>query len=62
MVVTKHHPTQEERDERVSVPLPPEQAIAAFLAVDPSTDPDEGIEVRTDADPDTAEPAAGMNS
>jgi hypothetical protein len=38
-VVTKHHPTPEERDERVIVNLPPELAIAAFLAVDPSSDP-----------------------
>ena len=38
-MVTKHHPTPEERDERVSVPLPPEQAIEAFLAVDPSSEP-----------------------
>jgi hypothetical protein len=40
-VTTKHHPTPEERDERVSVPLPPEEAIAAFLAVDPSSEPQE---------------------
>lgn len=57
-VVTKHHPSVEERDERVSIPLPPEEAIAAFLAVRPPTDPDEAPEGGTDADPDTA-PAQG---
>lgn len=53
-MVTKHHPTPEERDERVIVPLPPEEAIASFLAVDPSSVPDEGTEERTGADPGTA--------
>ncbi len=34
----KHHPTAEERDERVSLPLPPEIAIPAILATGPHTD------------------------
>lgn len=34
-MTTKHHPTPEERDERVSIPLPPKEAVEAFLAVDP---------------------------
>ncbi len=38
-MATKHHPTPEERDERVSVPLPANVAVEAFLAVDSSTDP-----------------------
>ncbi len=41
-MTTKHHPTPEERDERAIVPLPPDEAIAAFLAVDPASEPDEG--------------------
>lgn len=32
----QHHPTPEERDERLIVPLPPEKAIEAFLAVRPN--------------------------
>src|SRR5947208_3527743 len=32
-VATKHHPTAEERDERVTVPLPADVAVAAFRAV-----------------------------
>ena len=35
----KHHPTPEERDERMSLPLPPEVAIPALLQVDPESDP-----------------------
>lgn len=31
----KHHPTAEERDERVKLPLPPEKAIEAILATGP---------------------------
>ena len=38
-VPEKHHPTPEERDERVSLPLPPEVAIPALLAVDPEDEP-----------------------
>ena len=38
----QHHPTPEERDERVSLPLPPEEAIEAILATGPHPDePDE---------------------
>jgi len=43
-VPEKHHPTPEERDERVSLPLPPEQAIAAILATGPHPDDDEQSE------------------
>ena len=39
-MVTKHHPTPEERDERVSVPLEPEEFIEGVLAVDPDEDED----------------------
>ncbi len=34
----KHHPTPEERDERVSLPLPPEVAVPAILATGPHPD------------------------
>lgn len=37
-MVTKHHPTPEERDERVSVPLDPAEFIEGLLAVDPEDD------------------------
>lgn len=40
----KYHPTPEERDERVSLPLPPEVAIPALLQVDPESEPVEGDE------------------
>ncbi len=36
-VATKHHSTPQERDERVSVSLPAEVAVAALLVVDPTT-------------------------
>ena len=39
--MTKHHPTPEERDERVSVPLEPEEFIEGVLAIDPDEDDDE---------------------
>lgn len=35
IVVTKHFPTPEERDERVTLPLPPEEVVAAILATGP---------------------------
>ena len=35
----RHHPTPEERDEPLVLPLPPEVAIPAFLAVDPESEP-----------------------
>lgn len=37
-MVTKRFPTKEERDERVSVPLPPAEFIEGVLAVDPDED------------------------
>ena len=37
---TKHHPTPEERDERVSVPLSPAEFIEGALAVEPDDDED----------------------
>jgi hypothetical protein len=40
-VPEKHHPTSEERDERISVPLTPEQFIEGVLAVDPDEDDDD---------------------
>jgi hypothetical protein len=42
-LTTKHHPTPEERDERVIVPIPAEIAVPAFLAVDPATAPMESL-------------------
>ncbi len=42
--MTKHHPTPEERDERVSVPLPPAEFIEGVLAVDPVDEDDESAE------------------
>ncbi len=33
------NPTPEERDERVALPLDPEDAIRALLAVDPDAEP-----------------------
>ncbi len=33
--MTKRHPTPEERDERISVPLPPAEFIEGVLAVEP---------------------------
>lgn len=43
-VPEKHHPTPEERDERVSVPLPPEEFIGAVLATGPHLDEDDDEE------------------
>lgn len=34
-MTTKHSPTPEERDERVTLPLPPEVAVEAILATGP---------------------------
>ncbi len=45
----KHHPTPEERDERVRLPLPPEKAIEAILATGPHRESD------VEAEPDPAE-------
>jgi len=39
-VPTKHHPTPEERDERVSVPLDPKTFIEGVLAVEPDDEDD----------------------
>ncbi len=39
----QYHPTPEERDERVSLPLPPEQAIEAILATGPHSDEDDPV-------------------
>lgn len=43
-VPEKYHPSPEERDERVSLPLPPEVAIPAILATGrhPEEDDSEG--------------------
>lgn len=40
-VPKKHQPTREERDERVTLPLPPDEAIEAILATGPHPDEDE---------------------
>ena len=40
-MATKHHPTPEERDERVSVPLAPGEFIEGVLAVEPGEDDDD---------------------
>lgn len=37
--VSTHHPTPEERDEPVAIPLDFETALRAALAVDPATEP-----------------------
>jgi len=42
----QYHPTPEERDERVSLPLDPETAIEAILAAGPH--PVEGEEAATE--------------
>lgn len=52
-MTTKHHPTPEERDEQVIVPIPAEVAVPAFLTVDPSSEPVEALEAGTDADRDS---------
>ena len=44
----KHHPTPDERDERVAIPAPFEEALRAALAVDPESEP-----VETDTDDDS---------
>ena len=36
--MTKHHPTPEERDERIRVPLEPAEFIEGVLAVEPDED------------------------
>lgn len=41
-MVTKHHPTPEERDERVSVPLDPKMFIEGVLAVEPDDEDEAG--------------------
>lgn len=38
MTGKRHHPTPEERDERIEVPLDPEVFIEGVLAVDPEDD------------------------
>lgn len=38
---SKHRPTAEERDERVKLPLPADEAIAAILQAGPHPDEDE---------------------
>ncbi|MDP9397531.1 MAG: hypothetical protein M3P96_06760 [Actinomycetota bacterium] len=37
--MTARHPTPEERDERVVLPLDPEAALRALLRVDPDSQP-----------------------
>lgn len=37
----QYHPTPEERDERVSLPLPPDVAIEAILATGPHREEDD---------------------
>jgi hypothetical protein len=50
-VPTKHHPTPEERDERVSVPLDPERFIEGVLAVK-DEESDESLPGKDEAEPD----------
>ncbi len=40
----QRHPTPEERDEPVALPLDPEDALRALLAVDPEAEPVENDE------------------
>ncbi len=42
VVPEKYHPTPEERDERVNLPLPPEVAIPAILATGRHPEEDDG--------------------
>lgn len=58
-MATKHHPTPEEPDDRVIVPVPAEVAVPTFLAMDPASEPVEAIEAGTDADPDTEDQSQG---
>ncbi len=44
-----HHPTPEERDERVRLPLDPETAIEAILATGPHPDEDKDGEAHEDS-------------
>ncbi|MCU1461319.1 MAG: hypothetical protein JWO37_1394 [Acidimicrobiales bacterium] len=39
-----HHPTPEERDEPVAIPLDFTEAVAGLLAVDPDDEPTEDAE------------------
>ncbi len=41
MPTKHHHPTPEQRDERVSLHLPPEVAIEAIMATGPHPDDDQ---------------------
>lgn len=42
-MATKHHPTPEERDARVSVPLPPAEFIEGVLAVEPEDEDEDDV-------------------
>jgi hypothetical protein len=44
----KHHPTPDERDERVTVPLPPDEFIEGVLAVKPDDEDDNESEAPSD--------------
>lgn len=39
-----HHPTSDERDERVKIPLDPEEALRGLLAVEPGADEPDSTE------------------
>jgi hypothetical protein len=45
----KHHPTPEERDERVKLPLDPETAIEAILATGPHPEEDDEEDAKYNA-------------
>jgi hypothetical protein len=47
-VPTKHHPTPEERDERVGAPLDPKVFIEGVLAVDPDDEDGDAYGAATD--------------
>lgn len=59
LMARKDHPTPEEPDERVIVPVPAEVAVPTFLAMDPASEPVEAIEADTDVDPDTEDQPQG---
>ena len=58
-MTTKHHPTPEEPDEKVIVPVPAEVAVPTFLAVDPARKPVEAVEADADGDPDRGDQRQG---
>ena len=59
VMATKHHPTPEEPDEPVILPVPAEVAVPTFLVMDPAGEPVEAVVADTDSDPDTEDQPQG---